>query len=489
MKTLESWSTFRLVGVLAVLVGASWTILYWALTLVTSDGSERVQTWRADVQFVFAGANQGQYPNGMSFSASDLIAPVVVERALATIEGLPADVDAETIAAKLSVSAHFPAANELRREYRQRLGNNLSLTEVRELEAAFNRDFERRVRDRARLFLTTTRTDLPIVAILAALPSAWEAYMREEYRVFSSDRFLYGPQAVSGEMLANTGPLLGLLVIRAQFSLLQDNLTLLQSEPGSGSIRDPQSGLRLADIRARATQFEELLLDHQATQILETDLDVNPDASRRFLAARIDQQNRRLELVRAQSRAVDQALNQYSEDHGLAETFEGGALVMGDDFLNRLIALGVEGGDLEFRQQLTRQRLALDLRAASLGSEIERTRSLVELLGEPSGNAQRAPSAAAGSAGGSIETLAGVVRELFAATENIAAQMDALRFGEDGSMFNLGSLPTEPEWQSPRFSAGHWHWYLLGLLAALLTAGLLGLAFEMRQRLRHQTGQ
>ncbi|MFW5816192.1 MAG: hypothetical protein ACOCVP_04990 [Wenzhouxiangella sp.] len=464
----------------------AWTVVYWLAALLLGPEPHRVETWKVDVQFVFSGADRGQYPNGMPFAASDLLSPVVLERVLDDIDGLPADVDAAWLGDRLAVSAHFPDASELRQQYRQRLGGDLSLAEIRELESAFSRDFERGARTSARLFLITARNDLPVPELLQAIPAAWADYMREEYGVFRTNRTLYSARAVSADMFTESDPLMVYLILRQQVGLLQENVGLLQEEPNSGNVRDPESGLGLADIRARASQLEELVLEGQLPQVLEVVVYQNPEQAQRFLEVRVAQQQQNLALLQSKSAAVDQALGDYDIEQ--STSLEGVAVGLGaggEDFLSRLIALGVEGGDLGFRQELTRERLEYDLEAAGVASNIQRLGALLTEMDLPlpaETSADEAERVFLEEISDQLDRLVVSIRSLFEATERLAGHIDQLRYGEDGRMFSLGALPDEPEWQSGRFTVGHWQWYAVSLVAVLLGAGLLLLAGGVLRR-------
>ena len=443
---------------LLVAAAIAWTVLYWLATLVLGPEPHSVETWKLDVQFVFSGADRGEYPNGMPFAASDLLSPVVLERALRDIDNLPADVDAAWLGGKLAVSAHFPDADDLRQQYQQRLDGRLSLAEIRELESAFSRDFRRGTQTSARLFLITSRSDLPVGDILRAIPAAWAEYMREEYGVFRTNRTLFGAGAVSADMFNESDPLMVYLILRQQVGLLQENVALLQAEPNSGNVRDPQSGLGLADIRARASQLEELVLEGQLPQVLEISVYQNPEQAQRFLEVRVAQQQQNLALLQSKSAAVDQALGDYDIDQ--SSSLEGVAVGLGaggDDFLGRLIALGVEGGDLGFRQELTRQRLDYDLEAAGVASNIERLGALLTDMALPlqaDASAYDMEQAYLEEISAQLDRLVASIRSLFEATERLADHIDALRHGEDGRMFSLGALPKAPAWMSGRFTSG-----------------------------------
>ncbi len=164
----------------------------------------------------------------------------------------------------------------------------------------------------------------------------------------------------------------------------------------------------------------------------------------------------------------------------------------GDDFLSRLIALGVEGGDLGFRQELTRERLEYDLEAAGVASNIERLGALLTDMALPlqaDASAYDMEQAFLEEISAQLDSLVASIRSLFEATERLADHIDALRHGEDGRMFSLGALPKAPTWMSGRFTSGDWHWYFVSLVAVLLAAGLLLLAGGVLRRGRPMAGR
>ena len=300
------------VAAAVLLAGAVlWTLVYWSIVVLLGPEHPRVHTWKADVQFVFSGVERGQYPNGMAFAASDLLSPVVIERALAALDDLPAGLDSERVAGKLSVSAWFPGLNELRTRYRARLDGDLSIAELNELQAAYVQEFERGARSRARLFFTSTDQNVPAEAILKALPEAWERYMHQEYGVFTSNRELVSMDALAVGAAGKEDFLLAYLRLREQLTLLGRNIAALEAEPNSGGVRDNQSGLRLADVRARAAQLEDLVLENYLNQVLEVGLRQNPGQMRQFMIARIQALQRRVSVLDDQAQAVTDALREY----------------------------------------------------------------------------------------------------------------------------------------------------------------------------------
>jgi len=464
-------------------VAIVWTVVFWLGSFLFGGNPHRVSIWTADVQFVFAGADRGEYPNGMPFTASDLLSPPVLQRAINNVEHLPEDLDVAGLSSMLSVAAYFPGADELRASYEARLNDELSLAEIQELEATFLRDFHRGAHNRARLFLTSSRSDLPVTELLQAIPVAWSDYMQKDYGVFRTDRTLYSQLAVDIDSVNKADPLMVYLLLRQQVLLLNQNTQVLQEEPGSGNVVDSESGLGLADIKARIDRFNELVLEGQITDLLQAAAQRNPEQARRFLDIRIARHSQDLALLQSKSTAVEQALDDYDVDQFTAvESVTDGMGVNGENFLNRLIALGVEGGDMEFRQELTRERLDFDLEAALVASDQQRLMSLIgELDQNVSGNAgaELPDGLQTDQFSDRLDRLLVSSQQLFDVINRLAATLDSIRYGSDADMVNIGQIRNDPEWTSGRFTSVHRDWYVFSLAALLIATALIFMSIRL----------
>jgi hypothetical protein len=343
------------------------------------------------------------------------------------------------------------------------------------------------------LFLTSPRDDLPVVELLQAIPAAWGDYMRDQYGVFRANRKLYSADAVSADMFTESDPLMVYLVLRQQVQLIKENVESLRQEPNSGKVRDVETGLGLADVEARVRQFEELVLEGQLSEVLEGVIYQNPEQARRFLAIREAREEQELALLQAKSAAVERALDDYDVDQFAAEGAAGGFGVGGEDFLNRLITLGIQAGEtteeqeddeeqVGFRQELTLKRLDYDMQAATVASNQRRLSALLDELDQslrtPGQNASET-SVSAQRASEQLNALVGSLESLFEVIDRLASRLDQLRFGESAQMINLGQVSAEPEWRSGRFTQAHVHWYLLSLVAVFLAAALLMLGLKL----------
>ena len=474
-----SWSRVgrRLaVGLVGILL--SFGVVYWGAALILGDQHKARYTWTGEIQFLFSGVTRGEYPNGMAFSASDLVSDVVLARALEMVDRPDLDLDVTALSSQLTVTSFLPRLSQLAREYEQRLSDELTQVEIEELEQAYLNELQRGVQRQAQLILTAEDPEFPGTAILEAIPRAWAEYVSEELKTFSTDRMLYSARLIDEGIFNEADFISAYNLILDQLRLLRENLLVLDAEPNSGLVRDPDSGRRLSDIRARADQLEAVYLDNLLSQVIGLGLTRNPEQTLAFIEARSSELQRRANLLNQQSKAIDEALQSYGQTTGSPDS-EAGQVGSGDAFLDRLVSLGMESGDLEFRQTLTRDRLAIDLEATSIQSELRRLRGLTENVSELS--AQNSLQASNNMA--VVETVAAAldeiivdIRAMFGATNGIAEQMDRLQFGDGTSLYRLNRVSQTPEEVARLFTAGsvYWFWVLTVALSLIVLAGVIG---------------
>jgi len=475
------WRRFSIrltAGLMAMFIGFG--AVYWGSVLLLGSDQQEQYTWSADVQFLFPGVTQGQYPNGMAFVASDLISDVVLERALASLDLEDPAIDVATLSEKLAITSYFPRLNEVTREYESQLNSDLSQVEIQELEAAFEGELRRGVRGQARIVLTSSDPDYPAEAILGAIPAAWASYVRNDLMTLSTDRVIYTAEVISDAVFEEADFVTAYSLLRDRMNLLRKNLSVLAEASNAGLVRDPASGRRLADIEAQADQVESIYLDNLLSQVVGLGLTRNPEKTLAFIRSRSESLERQLALLTQKSQRIEEALQDYGrpsrgEGSGGAASLRSNAT--GDVFLDRLVSLGVESGDLEFRQTLTRERLAIDLEATAARSELRRLQTLSEsvsvLNGGRGGQQDEALVATVSEA---FEEIIQETRSMFEAVSGIAEQMDVLQLGGDAALYRLNHLSTEPVALSRLFNHGtvYWFWVLTIVLALLVLTWVIG---------------
>lgn len=457
------WST-RVPVVVALLLFAA---VFWVVVGLSAAKDGVTYHWEALVQFSFTGVQEGQYPDETPFSSADLLSPVVLRRVYDANEIADYGFSQAEFAEALSVSAYAPNREFVVQRYRSRLNwERLSSAEIQELEEDFRDALDRASRGQALLSLTLRVGPLPrggmlpqAVArkVLLDIPREWAQYMTEEVGVFATDISLYSIDVLESSVLENMDFLVAYDVLKDKFALLSHNLEALEALPNSANVRDPESDYRLSDIRALSSELEQFVLEDTLSPTLATGVSRNPQLTVRFFRNRVGELRRQRDLMQARAERVEQTLRDYKRlpqaisglgSGGLAPPQEiggGGTTIpqFGSDFLDRLVELGSDSGDVEFRQELSRERLDYTLQAAELTSEIDRLESLIEMIRQQADEDATNDDVKAGELGQRMDDIVGSLRQLFAATGRIAERMNELRHGSQEAIYSVSKAPNE----------------------------------------------
>lgn len=505
------WDT-RLPVVAAVLL---FTAVFWILVGAMGAKQGVTYNWDALVQFSFTGVQEGEYPDGSAFSSSDLLSPVVLRRVYDANRIADHALSRAEFAEALSISLHAPNREFVVQRFRNRLDDDrLTSAEIQELEEEFRLALDQASRGQARVSLTLHAGPLPrggmlpepvAHKVLLDIPRVWARYMTEEVGVFATDISLYSIDVLESSVLKNMDFLVAYDVLKDKFSLLSHNIEQLEELPNSANVRDPQTGYRLSDIRALASELEEFVLEDTLSPTLATGVSRNPHLTIRFFRNRVDELRRQRDLMQTRAERVEETLRDYnrspqaaggSMQDGLVlpDGMQGGGTTIpqfGSDFLDRLVELGSDSGDVQFRQELSRERLGYTLRAAEIESEIDRLGRLIELIeqqaaGEDAANDGVEPDELASELSDRMDGIVGSLRQLFAASSRIAERMNELRYGGQEAIYNVSKAPQEASMSAMIFTRNNLMWFILGsFLVAMVTVFgvfLVNMVIQRRER-------
>lgn len=483
----------RLPLLLGLILIVGFSLVYWSAAWLFSGNAPAQREYSALVQFNFPGADRGLYPNGSAFTSTDLLSPVVLAR---VIDQLELSVTPEQLAARLQVVAHAPRTREVQREYQQRLSDSsLSRAELQELEAQFRTELQRATLGRARLIFIqdqlTNTSDWPAQQILQRVPAVWAEYVLNEAGFFEEPLDLLTADVVRASVIGSLDYMLVYDRFGELFAALRDNLALLREQPNSGRVRSLSRPMTLSDIEASANELENFVLEDALLPVLTEGLSAHPEATVQFFRERMRELARQQALMEARAERVEQVLADYGSAAnsgvraGGAEASRLGQQ-FGSEFLNRLVQLGADSGEMDFRQTLSRERLDFVLSAANRGAEIERLGRLVQRIeGELAGRNQVADAvdleATRQQLEHNLQRIRTQLEELFVATEEIAQQLDRNRFSGGAALYSL-NVSNQAEVAARVFAPAALTWYQLGLMAMLMLALLLAVAYQLWPR-------
>lgn len=387
------WET-RVPVVLTVL---GFSVLFWIVAIVSGAQQQAVYSWEARIQFTFDGVEDGRYPNGTEFSVNDLLSPVVI-RTVFDRNGLSDfGLTLAEFSSGLAIATESPTRAFIVARYQSLLERpDLVRGEIQELEQEFSAALQRASRGQALLTLTLHEDLFPsdsVVSdelagkVLMDIPRIWVESLREEGGPFSERITLYGPEVLD-PLFVQSDALLHVDILEEQFRRLWENIDQLDSLPNSGLVRDPETGLRLRDIRAwlSALHRENFKnLRHHSLVYAARSADSIDEVQRRMNEMRQER-----DLLERRADLSYEAMSVYSGDwNGMGELQDDAPEDAGpfsrrrdvyypsEHLLEQLMRIRPGGEDAQFRQELVQQGLSYRLEAAELDMQIAELERLV----------------------------------------------------------------------------------------------------------------
>lgn len=496
--------------VMAAVIG--FTALFWLAVVALGVRSGVTYSWDAQVQFTFEGVEEGIYPDETPFDPSDMLSPIIVQR---VFEQNQLDEHGLTLAEfsnALSVEPFAPTREFIVQRFRGELQQASGSAQINSIQQEFAEALE--VASRAYALITLNLEDgvsptqgvlddRLVRKVLLDVPKIWARYMTEQAGVFAESMRIYSAETIESGALGVMDGIVSADIIRGQFDLLERNIDAIEGLANSGNVRDPETGLRLGDIKAQANWLENFVLE-SARVSLVADVDTNnPRATARFFEGRMAELIRERDVLLQRAQRVESALDSYnrggssglsagagrsSSVSSLPDEFGGGTTIsqFGSDFISRLIELGSNAADLEFRQELTQERLDYTLQSAEVDVEIARVEALKAIIDEQSQAGTSATASGSDAQASSNVRLAEIssgIRGLVASTERLAERLNALRYGGQAAIYTVVKPPGEGQAPALILTRSNLQRFVLGaFLVALVTVMLVFLVNMLRSR-------
>ncbi len=447
-------NTRRLVLAGVVAVGLGYFLILGLQAMATGTTT----TYSKSVRFVFDGVSDGRYPGGTRFRMSDVIAEPVLMQVYEQNGLAELGVGFSEFADAVSIAPHTPRREFIVQRYRNMMNRgDLSMAEMQELEERFAEELERETQKGARITLTTNQRVVAaegpdIDAALARklvndIPRVWTSYMREVRGVDRPRLELLSEQAINEQFIERMDYLIVFEYLRDKINDLRDSIDQLRVLPNAGAVRDPESNLRLVDVDTELRDTQEYMLESLMAPAVSLGLSRTPERTRQFFLIRIQDQERAMNLAMNNAELVAETLDSYSRNKGVTSPQrlspggqQAGTTIpqFGSDFLDRLVELGTDAADVEFRQQLSQEHLEYAHQAVARESNIQRLRELVDLMGESSPNSGEPVGVMESleqELNEGISEILNLLRTNMARVERIADGVMRLSYGSDRAFF------------------------------------------------------
>ena len=360
-------------------------IICLSLTLVYSLGGfvvDKSNYASIQVHFNFEGVEDGRFPNGEKFSPQELISGSVLSEAYRNIDS-PSFAYADLVSA-INVTPDFNGAEELESVVTGLLSKEKGLTNQEYSNAVSEYTNEIVAQSKKNVILTI---DLNLLDgnlkkssdLLHSIPKIWATNAIEDRGVlvmFSPTITVLDARINSGELLIQVN------VLDDTHNLLSKSVAGLSGSLDNQSIKDPVSGMAVADLRYKLDLENKYRISVLKELVVKQGLGVeNESWYKGFRDARLGKLEREKSSLERMVDVYEQALiefnrQQYSPSEGSKLQGEGssGTTVYspqyGEDVINRLMELGSKMSDPAYRKSLLQEKIDISTKLQAVITEI-----------------------------------------------------------------------------------------------------------------------
>jgi hypothetical protein len=366
VHTLQAYTPAILVSMAAVAV--LYVIVGVAIYVFSPAQRITSQQFRLD----FEGAAEGNYPNGIKFSSSDITStPILLKvfnddhldrfttfpdfsRALFVLE---ANLDYERLAAEYQARLADPKISAIDRE------RILREWQAKAASVAKN-DFSL---NWLRTPDTAAVPESVVKKVLLDTLTGWAKYATNEQHVLKYRLTVFSPEMI-GPADSDGEPVVDIQVLRSKIYRILQNIDALLDVPGSQLIRSAD-GMSLQEIRLRLEEIIRFHLEPLTGRVSTNGLITNRPATLRFLESQLAYDQRYLKSAQDYADAIRQSFAVYSmrdftpensisatgaHDQPRQQTQRSDTLMpqINDSFLDRLVTLTSQSSDVQYRQKL-----------------------------------------------------------------------------------------------------------------------------------------
>jgi hypothetical protein len=320
----------------------------------------------------FSGATQGRYPNGMKFSAAEIVNTPILLRVF-NDNNLAEFTNFRAFSKAVYVVESNRAYERLAAEYQARLADpKLNPIDRDRIQKEFELKRESiNKNEYAVNFVksgeTKTVPDATAKKVLIDILNAWANFATNEQHVVEYRLAVLSPQIVEQTGMDRGEALIDVQILRSRLMRVLENIDQISELPAADLARTKKDQLSLAEIRVRLEELIRFRLEPLVPTIISTGLVRDTGTAIRFLENQMAYDQRQLKVAQQRAETYREALALYANTHasgasataaarpaGTARPAEGETIMpqLSDTFIDRLLTLTSNAVDAEYRQEL-----------------------------------------------------------------------------------------------------------------------------------------
>jgi len=378
----------------------SCVLAFLALILVYVVTPDR-QSASLPFRVLFEGAAQGQYPNGLKFDPSDVVASPVLEQVY-NGNDLQQYLTFLEFKRALFVAETNPALSLLDKEYEQKLSNSkLSMVERQSLELEFhekrvglrNESYQLNLTHSSRLF------DLPeslLDKVLKDILFTWAEMADGHKGAFKYRIPVFSQNILPPNLLVDQDYIVTIDIFADKIDKIFKNIDRISQLPSAQVLRVGEENIGLSEIYSNLNDTRQFKLEPLVGLVRSTGLSKNAKLASLYLQNQLFQLQLDQQEAQDKIKVLESSLNFYLEktqrftsqqmDTSSQQATNTGALSttyipqFGDSFLDRIVEMSTQGNDVQFRQEIASRIVEEGIKVAQIDKKVQYYTSLIEAM-------------------------------------------------------------------------------------------------------------
>ncbi len=395
---MKLWNYRRAIG---WAFGCALLVFLLGLTLVYLWYPDQ-KTAQVSFRLLFAGAEKGEYPNGMLFGPTDITSNLIVEEVFEA-NNLSQYGNFEDFKKSLFVQQDNPRLESLEMEFRGRLADS-KLTPID--RQGLERDFAAQSKSMlsAGFKLVFVRTErfrkMPATLAYKILTDILSAYAKDADKEKGALKFripVPTRKMMQRNIIEEEDYIISLDMIRLSIQRVQAALTALKSIPGADVVRVGSTRLALVDLQANLDDLLRFRLNPMIGFVRSTGATKNVTLTVQYLQHQLFALNLDRDAWGKRVKVYDENLRKYLQQRASVSAENAGsgaqssglggmgnvpALIpqLGDSFFDRLIELGKAGEDTIYRQEMVNKSIESGMHLVDIEQDVAFYKDLISVF-------------------------------------------------------------------------------------------------------------
>lgn len=357
------------------------------------------QTATLSFRVLFDGADKNQYPNGLPFSPTDILAGPVLQSVYQK-NSLDRFVTFDEFKGALFISETNETITLLDKEYQQKLSNSkLSTVDRQVLENEYREKRRSLSNESFKLnfacggFVTSVPDDV-MNKVLKDVLETWAAVTETQKGVLKYRIPVYSRNILPESLLVSQDYIVTIDIFKNKIDSIFKNIKKLEALPGARVVRVSERQIGLEEVVANLQDTQRYKLEPLVGLVRSTGLSKNPVLSSLYLENQLFQinldQNEALEKIKVLEKSLVSYMEKSSISTAISAT--GGEQTrlgsvsttyipqFGDSFLDRLVEMSSQSNDVEFRQKVVEMIVDEGMSVAAFDKKAQYYHSLIDAM-------------------------------------------------------------------------------------------------------------